>query len=137
MKHGQNFPRGNRFWVWLTSGAVACQILSSASTASASNTLTDGNASTTIDLSSAAGMTSWVIDGINVLNQQSFFYRTNPGGVGSSISPLSLTQLLPNSLSATFAGSGFNVTTVYTLIGGAAGSGTSDISEQIKVQNTT
>jgi len=82
-------------------------------------------------------MTSWVIDGINVLNQQSFFYRTNPGGVGSSISPLSLTQLLPNSLSATFAGSGFNVTTVYTLIGGAAGSGTSDISEQVKIQNTT
>lgn len=136
MKHGQNFPRGNKFLVWLTAGGVACQILSSASPVSAANTLTDGNSTTTIDLSSPAGMTSWTIDGSNVLNQQSFFYRTT-GSVGSSISPLSLTQLLPNSLSATFAGNGFNVTTVYTLIGGAAGSKTADISEQIKVQNTT
>jgi len=138
MQHGQNFPRGNKFFAWLIAGGVACQILSFALPVSAVvNTLTDGNASTVIDLSSPAGMTSWTIDGTNVLHQQSFFYRTNPGGVGSSISPLSLTQLLPNSLSATFAGVGFNVTTVYTLIGGAAGSGTADISEQIKVQNTT
>jgi len=137
MKHGQNFPRGNKFLALLATGGVVCQLLSFASPASAANTLTDGNASTTIDLNSPAGMTSWVIDGVNILNQQSFFYRTNPGGVGSSISPLSLTQLLPNSLSATFGGTGFNVTTVYTLIGGAAGSGTADLAEQIKIQNTT
>ena len=136
MQHGQNFPRGNKFFAWLIAGGVACQILSFALPVSAANTLTDGNASTTIDLNSPAGMTSWTIDGVNVLNQQSFFYRTT-GSVGSSISPLSLTQLLPNSLSATFAGVGFNVTTVYTLIGGAVGSGTSDISEQVKIQNTT
>ncbi len=136
MQHGQNFPRGNKFFAWLIAGGVACQILSFALPVSAANTLTDGNASTTIDLNSPAGMTSWTIDGVNVLNQQSFFYRTT-GSVGSSISPLSLTQLLPNSLSATFAGVGFNVTTIYTLVGGAAGSATADISEQIKVQNTT
>jgi hypothetical protein len=136
MKLGQNFPRGNKFLAWLATGVIVCQMLSFASPASAANTLTDGNSTTTIDLSSPAGMTSWTIDGSNVLNQQSFFYRTT-GSVGSSISPLSLTQLLPNSLSATFAGVGFNVTTVYTLIGGAVGSGTADISEQIKVQNTT
>jgi hypothetical protein len=138
MKHGQNFPRGNKFFAWLTAGTVACQILSFATSASAQIVnLTNGNASSQIDLGSPTNMFNWVIDGVNVLTRQSFFYRTNPGGVGSSISPLAITQLIPNSVSATFAGNGFSVTTVYNLIGGANGSGTADMSEQIKVQNNT
>ncbi len=138
MKNGQNFPRGNKFLAWLTAGGVACQILSFASPSSAQIvTLANGNASSQIDLGSSTGMFNWMIDGVNILNQQSFFYRTSAGSVGSSISPLAITQLIPGSVSATFAGNGFNVTTVYNLIGGAAGSGTADMSEQIKVQNNT
>src|SRR5882724_3042009 len=120
MQHGQNFPRGNKFFAWLIAGGVACQILSFALPVSAANTLTDGNASTTIDLNSPAGMTSWTIDGVNVLNQQSFFYRTNPGGVGTSISPYSsFTQPTASSVSATYNTASFNVTTVYSLVGQA------------------
>jgi len=138
MKHGQNFPGGNKFFAWLTAGAITCQILSFAAPASAQIvSLANGNSTSQIDLGSSTGMFNWVVDGVNILNQQSFFYRTNPGGVGSSISPLTITQLIPNSVSATFAGTGFNVTTVYNLIGGANGSGTADMSEQIKVQNNT
>jgi len=55
MKHRQKLSeREQVLGFGLTSGAVACQILSSASLLPLSNTLTDGNASTTIDLSSSA-----------------------------------------------------------------------------------
>src|SRR5260370_21729183 len=100
MKHAPIFSSGSRLMGWFVGGGLICQVLSFGSPASAQIvTLTSGNSSSQIDLGSQAGMFSWTIDGVNVLNQQSFFYRTNPGGVGSSISPLSLTQLLPNSLS--------------------------------------
>jgi len=147
MKHGQNFPRGNKFFAWLTAGTVACQILSFATSASAQVvTLANGNSSTTIDLGSPAGMVNWIVDGVNILNQQSFFSRSGPAGgpnltvnsTASSISPSAIVQLIPSSsLSAMHTEGSFNVTTVYTLVGGANGSGTADISEQIKIQNTT
>jgi len=124
---------------WVAGAGLICQVLSSGSPASAQIvTLTSGNSSSQIDLGSQAGMTSWTIDGVNVLNQQSFFYRTNPGGVGTSISPYSsFTQPTASSVSATYNTASFNVTTVYSLVGQAPGSGTADIAEQIKIQNNT
>jgi hypothetical protein len=124
---------------WVAGGGLACQVLSFGSAASAQIvTLTSGNSSSQIDLGSQAGMFNWVIDGVNVLNQQTFFSRTSPGGTGSSISPYSsFTQPTPSSVSAIFTSPSFNVTTVYNLVGQAPGSGTADISEQIKIQNKT
>ena len=126
---------------WLAGGGLACQILSFGSTAHAQIvTLTNGNSSSQIDLGSQAGMSSWIIDGVNVLNQQSFFTRTNPAGTASSVSSLGapvFSQPNASSVSATYNSASFNVTTIYNLVGQAPGSGTSDLSEQIKIQNNT
>ncbi len=122
-------------------GGLACQILSFGSLASAQIvSLTSGNSSSQIDLGSQAGMFNWVIDGVNVLNQQTFFSRTNSGGVGSPVSSLgapTFSQPSASSVSATYSTALFNVTTIYNLVGQAPGSGTADLSEQIKIQNNT
>jgi len=139
MKSTSNSSSGSRLAGWLAGAGLACGILSFGSSASAQIvTLTSGNSSSQIDLGSQTGMFNWIIDGVNVLNQQSFFFRTNPAGTGTSISPYSsFTQPTASSVSATYITPSFNITTVYNLVGQAAGSGTSDIAEQIKIQNNT
>ena len=124
---------------WFAGCGLICQVLSFGSPASAQIvTLTSGNSSSQIDLGSQAGMFNWTIDGVNVLNQQTFFSRTIPGGTGASISPYSsFTQPNASSVTATYTSASFNVTTVYSLVGQAPGSGGADITEQIKIQNNT
>jgi len=124
---------------WFAGAGLICQVLSFGSPASAQIvTLTSGNSSSQIDLGSQAGMFNWVIDGVNVLNQQTFFSRINPAGTGASISPYSsFSQPTPSLVSATYTSASFNVTTVYSLVGQAPGSGSADIAEQIKIQNNT
>jgi hypothetical protein len=140
-KHAPIFSRGSRFTAGVVAGGLVCQFLSFASPASAQIvTLTSGNSSSQIDLGSQAGMFNWLVDGVNVLNQQTFFTRTNPLGTASPVSSLGIptvTQPTASSVSATYSTASFNVTTVYNLVGQAPGSGTSDISEQIKILNNT
>jgi len=141
MKNASFFSRGSRFGASVAVGGLACGILSLASPASAQIvTLTSGNSSSQIDLGSQAGMFNWLIDGVNVLNQQTFFTRTNPGGTGSPVSSLgvpTVSQPTASSVSATYSSASFNITTVYSLVGQAPGSGTADITEQIKILNNT
>jgi len=79
MKPASNSSSGSRLAGWLAGAGLACGILNFGSSASAQIvTLTSGNSSSQIDLGSQTGMFNWIIDGVNVLNQQSFFFRTNP-----------------------------------------------------------
>ncbi|HLX96513.1 MAG TPA: hypothetical protein VKU37_12280 [Verrucomicrobiae bacterium] len=103
-------------------------------------TLSSGNSSVTIDAGSQAGMDNWTVDGQNQLNQQWFWYRIGSTGPAASINTISAptaNQLSPSILNTTYANAQFSVTVLYSLIGGASGSGTSDLSEQISIQNLT
>ena len=104
-------------------------------------TLSNANSTVTIDTSGQDGMNSWVIGGQNVLNQQWFWFRTGATGPQSSIDTLGTpanSLLAPNFLQSTYSGNpNFSLQVVYSLVGGSAGSGASDLSEQIKIQNLT
>ena len=104
-------------------------------------TIAGGNASVSIDPSSPALMNQWLVDGQNVLDQQSFWFRVGSGSkaVPFSFVGSSTTQIagFPSYLTTTYTGTGFSMQVNYLLSGGSPGSGTADLSEQIKVQNTS
>ncbi len=85
-------------------------------------------------------MNSWTVDGQNQLNDQWFYYRLGNSGTAASVGSLplsSFSQPMPGLLNSTYTGSQFSLQVVYSLVGGTAGSGTADLSEQIKIQNLT
>lgn len=103
-------------------------------------TLTSGNSAVSVDLGSQAGMYNWTVDGQNQLNQQWFWYRTANSGPAASIDTIgtpTANLLSPNILNTMYANSQFSVNVLYSLIGGGLGSGASDLSEQISIQNLT
>ena len=104
-------------------------------------TLSSGNSSVSINPYSSAGMESWIVDGQNQLNQQWFWYRTGNSGPVASIDTISapvVSWLSDYSiLSITYADSLFSINLLFSLVGGASGSGASDLSEQISIQNLT
>lgn len=103
-------------------------------------TLNSGNASADIDPGSQAGMFNWFVDGQDYLAQQQVWYRLNGTASESSVDTLplsSLTQPTANSATMIYSGAGFDLELRYTLTGGGAGSGMSDISEQLIVRNTS
>jgi len=102
--------------------------------------LLSGNSSVTINTGSQAGMNNWTVDNQNQLNQQWFWYRIGSTGPEASINTISapvINQLSPSILQTTYANSVFSANILYSLDGGAVGSGTSDLSEQISIQNLT
>lgn len=121
---------------------LAAVLLASAVVA-APITLTDENSSVVIDPNSQSGMSDWVIDGVDQLKQQWFWYRVgdNPE---ASLDTLAVAQNAVDTdadgnndlLNMTFTGSGFSVSIVYLLRGGSAGSGASDVAETISITNT-
>lgn len=121
---------------------LACLLISTTSSAWAqTETLTDGNSSVNLNLTgSGSRMNSWTVDGQNQLNDQWFYYRIGNSGTAASVGSLALTsfsQPAPSFLNTTYTSSQFSLQVVYSLVGGAAGSGTADLSEQIKIQNLT
>jgi hypothetical protein len=102
-------------------------------------TLSDGNSSAMVSVNSDAGMSQWLVDGVNNLNQQWFWYRVGSGpqaGI-NNISAASYTQSSANSLITSYANGSYGVDINYTLTGGAAGSGSADVGEGIKIHNFT
>lgn len=113
-------------------------------------TLADDNATAEINLDTQAGMFSWTTDTIDNLFQQWFWYRIGDTTVAQSIDTLtreftllSNTNIDPASdtlfvkySNATGVGVGdetFTIELSWKLDGGSAGSGASDISEQITI----
>lgn len=124
--------------------AVVCVALPASSLA-VPITLSDVNSQLVIDPTSPAGMNSWVVDGVNHLTQQWFWYRAGPMGMEESVSTLQLVSAVLSDgdldpgherLAVTYAGLGFTLQLDLTLTGGAVGSGASDLLEVISFQKT-
>jgi hypothetical protein len=126
-----------RFGRWVLVVAVSLAVASRAS-AVVGVTLVDNNSTVQIDPSSQAGVNQWLVDGTSTLNQQWFWYRVG-STAEQSISAISapvVTIISPNSAMLVYTSAGlFDVQVTYTLQGGQAGSGASDLSEQIKINN--
>jgi hypothetical protein len=122
---------------------VCLAVLSTESAWARSETLTDGNSSASLYLTGpSAGMNNWSVDGQNQLADQWFYFRMGSSGTAASLGSLPLmsppVQSTPSSLNTTYISAGqFSLQVVYSLVGSAPGSGTSDLSEQIKIQNLT
>jgi hypothetical protein len=135
MDHTKGICGGRSSIGWLATAALVALLIPGQVTA---QTISDGNSSASFT-SGQGGMNNWTIDGQNQLNQQWFWYRVGSGSQ-SSIDALpapTLSQPAAGVLSATYANSQFSLQIVYSLVGGADGSGTAAIGEQIKIQNLT
>jgi len=102
--------------------------------------LSDLNSSVDINETSQDGLSSWSVDGTDQLFQQWFWYRVGNTGPESSIDTLTLnnTTLYGNrGVSLEYSGSGFDMTVDFILTGGTAGSGVSDLAENIRIINTS
>jgi hypothetical protein len=103
--------------------------------------LTHNNSTVEIDDASAAGMFNWTVDGVDQMSQQWFWYRIGSTGGESSIYTIDATPTaavaLGRILSLTYTADNIEIEILYTLTGGAAGSGTSDVAETISIHNTS
>lgn len=107
-------------------------------------TMANKNSTAQINITNAnAGVLNWIVDGVNNLNEQRFYYRVGPVGPEalvqsiSSSPAVSFTQI-PNvfsKLDVTYANTSYSVRTFFQLTGGNAGSGVSGLSETITVKN--
>ncbi len=102
------------------------------------SSLSNGNSVVGIDTASQAGLYQWVVDGQSQSFQQWFWYRIGSVGGESSINTISaaaLSQPDAKTLGVTYANSQLNIQLIYSLLGGTANSGNSDVAEQIKITN--
>jgi len=118
----------------LTSCVAFAAVISSASAV----TLTDLNASLTVNPTTQAGMNNWSVDGNNYLQQQWFWYSIG-NNAPSSIDTLTLASsgVVGNVLNTMYDGTGFTLGVSYTLTGSTPGSGQSTLGVNITVQNTS
>jgi len=123
---------------FVTGWTLAVLIALFGQTASAAVTLTDLNSSATFDGANPSNQVSWIVDGVSQLFQQSFYFRVGSTGDETTLSTgfTSETQLDPSFFRQSYVFSGFTVDVSYTLTGGSAGSGESDLNEVIRIRNT-
>lgn len=102
-------------------------------------TLSSGNSTVTIDPASPYGMTSWVVDGVNQLAEQWWYYRIGETGVAliNTLGNPVVTQTNPRTLTLQYYGQFVDFSVKYTLMGGPVGSGTASIGEQASIKNKT
>jgi len=127
--------------------SVGFLVLGLAFQAEAQITLTDGNSIAKVDPNSQAGMFYWGVvtspTGLiqNQLNKQWFWYGlgTSPTKSIDTLGAAVITGLNANTVTTTYTDSQnrFNIGITYSLSGGSFASGTADISEQIKINNTS
>jgi hypothetical protein len=122
--------------------AIVAAVTFGAARAEAANlTVSDGNSSFTVDDASAAGMHTWIVDGVDQMFQQWFWYRIGSVGGEHSIDDLSAAVSTVsedlNVVRIVYSSGGLTIRTQYTLQGGANGSQQSDIAESITITNET
>jgi hypothetical protein len=109
----------------------------SAELRAANTSITNANSVITVNPSSATGMSAWTVDGFNVVNQQSFWFRdpSSPGGFNQPLSAIGTPTISANGqlLTTTYANADISLQVNYSLLGGVAGSHSSQLSEQIAV----
>lgn len=101
--------------------------------------ITNGNSSVTVQADTDYGMSDWTVDGQTQLYKQWFWYRTGASSKEKPINSLSSSSTLinPSTLNSLYTASNFKIDVTYSLLGGGAGSGSSAITEQIKISNLT
>jgi len=117
-------------------GLAALAILGT--TSAFSITLTDANSSVDIDPTSQVGMNTWLVDGVDHLFQQWFWYRV--GNVAEqSVDTISAPAVFQagNIANIAYTARAFRIDFTYVLVGGSAGSGASDIAEVVRIVNTS
>jgi hypothetical protein len=87
------------------------------------------------------GLILWTVDDVNQLFQNKFWYRVGSQSRENSLNTLNLIRLeqsqpADKQLSVAYVGSGFEVALDLTLDGGALGSGSSSLFENIRIKNT-
>lgn len=127
--------------------AILCALMAIGACAVSASpvTLTHNNSQFTIDPAAAEGASVWSLDQIDQLYIQQWYYKLSPTGpvyaIGSLGTPAQETFTVPlgggEGLVTTYTTSGFKVSISYTLRGGAPESGSSDISEQFSIVNTS
>ncbi len=118
--------------------ALAIQVAVTPATQASSYTLANGNSCVTIDATSQYGMSDWTVDGVPQLYRQWFWFRNGNTGGEKSLNQLTLqcTQTSDSTLTTYYqSGNKFSIEVSYSLLGGALGSGSSTIGEQIKITN--
>lgn len=115
---------------------LALSLIGGAAFAQAPFTLADGNALVLGDAANGL-LQDWLTDGTDHLFNQDYYYRigNNPEAPIWSAGPALVTQLGPNMVNVSYTAPLFRMDITYTLIGGAPGSGTSDIGEIVRVQS--
>lgn len=110
-------------------------------------TLSDLNSKVVINPLADQGMSQWKVDGQNYLFKQWFWYRIGDAGPEYPVNALDADPVT-NTSDANYDGNldtadiqyvgsqGLNVTIRYSLMGGTAGSGWSDMAETLRLQNT-
>jgi hypothetical protein len=96
------------------------------------------NSTVTVDPNSQSGLSSWVVDGTNQLNQQWFWYSVGssaPQSIDTLNNTFSFNQ--DGVLTETYGGDGFTLTLNATLTGGAVNSGNSAMTQTVSVDNNT
>jgi hypothetical protein len=106
------------------------------------DTMNSGNSSASVNytVDNQQGFYNWTVDGVNQMNQQSFWYEIGGSGPAANIgsSPTSVsTTTTGNTLDVTYNYSQFSFSELYTLEGGTSGSGVSDVAETITINNTS
>jgi hypothetical protein len=119
--------------------AILCAVGMPSSPALAT-VLTSGNTTVIIDKSDPRNLLSWVVDGVQQIFEEAFWYRIGSTGPEINLSTLPSVEVFPvgNVLLVTYtdAVNGFNITVSYIITGGLPGSGTSDVGEIISINNT-
>jgi hypothetical protein len=102
-------------------------------------TLTDGNSVADFNPATQQGQFDWIVDGVNQLKQQWFWYRigNTPEASIDTISAPVINQPGPDQFDSTYTNPLIRIKTGYTLIGGSAGSHSSTLNEQIRITNLT
>ena len=99
--------------------------------------LTDGNSSVGLSLNSSAGLTNWLVNGINQVRQQWFWFRIGGGGPEADISTISApvtSSANAHQLTVTYDLPGqYGVTVKYDLSGGLNPS----LTEAVTIANHT
>ncbi len=110
-----------------------------------SYTLNNLNSIVQINASSPAGMSSYLVDGVDFVKQQWFYYRIGDSGPNHSIDFLGNLYVAPRTdparLDLTYSDSpsspNYQVRLQYTLTGQGAGSGQSQLGETVTFYNTS
>jgi PEP-CTERM motif len=144
-----------RLWLWqrlardlralAPLAAGAAWLLTAAPAGAISFTLVDDNSTVNVDTGAQDGAYDWLVDGADQLYQEWFWYRVG-NDPEASIDTLTIdTQGTSDTnfdgdddtLFVRYLGTGFEIELSLTLDGGTAGSGASDLAEQITITNTS